>query len=250
MAGMSEDPVKRRPLSLSLRTLIVVISVLCVVFAVVANRANRQRRAVARLQEVNAVARYDYEERANSPRPTLPWLRKLLGIDYFDTATLVFFMGDKAHGEDLEILSDLPHVVYLNLEQSNLPGDALVRIEKLSNLKSIGLGGTNGTDSALEHLSRMPQLESITIDSFNRPGSHVTDQGLAHLSKLKKLSSLALNSWYITDAGLVHLQGLTSLEQLTLYDTRVTKEGVAQLQKKLPACKIRYGNRRPGRSTP
>ena len=247
---MSEGPAKRRRLSLSLRTLFVVVTVLCVAFAVVANRANRQRRAVARLQEVNAVARYDYEERANSPPPTLSWLRKLLGIDYFDTATLVFFMGNKTQGEDLEILSDLPHVVYLNLEQSNLPADALVRIEKLSNLKSIGLGGTNGTDSALEHLGRMPQLESITIDYFNRPGSHVTNQGLAHLSKLKNLSSLVLNSSYISDAGLVHLQGMDHLEQLTLYDTRVTQEGVAQLQKRLPACKIQYGDRRPGRSTP
>ena len=248
---MSEGPKTRRLwFRWSLRTLLVVIAVLCVAVAVPVNRASRQRRAVARLHEIDGIERYDYEVTPKGPPPKLAWLRNLLDIHFFDTVTIVFFIGSNAHGADLKVLGEFPHLAFVNMEQSNVTGDDLAYIEHLRNVKSFGLGGSNATNVALEHVCRMPQVESITVDLFNRGASKVTDKGLVPLAQLKKLSSLALNGGYISDAGLVHLEPLTTLKQLTLYDTQVTKDGIARLRKSLPACQIKYGERRPGQMTP
>lgn len=229
----------------SLRTFLVIVCVLCVALAVLAARANRQERAVARLKEVGAVARYDYEERfARHGPPNLPWLRKLLGIHYFDTVIIVFFLGDMAQPEDVEILHELPEVRFVNLEQSSLTAEALVHLTGLPSLRSVGIGGANATDRALENLSELSQLESLSVAFINLPGSTITDQGLVHVAKMTNLSRLALNNSPITDAGLVHLGGLTKLETLSLCGTRVTARAVAKLHDVLPHCQIQYGNRK------
>ena len=230
--------------------LVVIIGILAVSIAIPVNRANRQRRAVERLKAVSGIARYDYEEWPGDPPPKLAWLRRLLGIHYFDSANIVFFIGSKPKPSDLKILADLPTVRTLNIEQSALPGEALRELPDLPNLRSVSLGRTNATDAALEQLSHWPQLQSITVDFLNTGGVEITDGGLAHLSKLGNLTVLRLNGCNITDAGLVHLRGLRQLQELTLYDTLTTQTGVDELQKALPGCLIETGKRKPGRATP
>ena len=92
------EPIKRRPrwLRFSLRTLLVVMTVLCVWLGFKVNAARRQKEAVeALLESGNFEVYYDYQ---CSPVPGQPgdynidgealphgpaWLRKLLGDDFF-----------------------------------------------------------------------------------------------------------------------------------------------------------------------
>jgi hypothetical protein len=78
---------KRRFLQFSLRTLLVVMLIVCVTLGWKVNKAKRQREAVAWVQESGGSVSYGYEfddarKRVPNPQPPGPkWLRELLGID-------------------------------------------------------------------------------------------------------------------------------------------------------------------------
>ena len=111
---MIDPPTKRRRWPrISLRALAIFVGIAALLIAIPVNRANRQRRAVERLQAASGVVSYDYSEWPGEPAPKLAWLRRLLGIHYFDTAITVFFMGPKPKPSDLKILADLPGVILL-----------------------------------------------------------------------------------------------------------------------------------------
>src|SRR5262245_17156491 len=83
---------RRRFLTFSVRTLVLVTAAIAVWLGMLVRNAEKQRRAVARLQELGASVRYDYQDaniKASPPGPN--WLRNLIGDDYFCTVTFVFF---------------------------------------------------------------------------------------------------------------------------------------------------------------
>ena len=92
--------------ALSLRSLLVLFTLLAVWLAVVANRAREQRRIVNALSQYPGVMiMYDYSGTCRpaveipKPRPLGPppgplWLRSRLGDEYFVTVIGVFLTGD------------------------------------------------------------------------------------------------------------------------------------------------------------
>jgi Leucine-rich repeat (LRR) protein len=79
------------------------------------------------------------------------------------------------------------------------------------------------TDSVIEHVGNLGQLESLTIWSLS-------DAGLANLKRLNKLTNLTLYGPQITDAEVVKVTALTKLTHLELHRTHVTDIGLAQLK--------------------
>lgn len=73
---------------------------------------------------------------------------------------------------------------------------------------------------------------------MNLCATQVTDSGLEHLKNLIELQSLDISYTDVTDVGAENLMGLNQLNELNLYHTQVTDEGVAKLQRALPKCKI------------
>ena len=79
----------RRWLKVSLRTLLLAITVLCAWLGFIVNRANKQKQAVAWVRENGGRVVYDFD--LNGPRgpiddaePKDPkWLYQWIGIDYF-----------------------------------------------------------------------------------------------------------------------------------------------------------------------
>jgi len=95
---------RRRWFQYSLRTLFVLVTVLCVWLAVTANRARKQRAAVGVIEGLGGRVYYDYEESdpvrwmlipagaIKKPQPPGPvWLRELIGEEYFVSVTQVYF---------------------------------------------------------------------------------------------------------------------------------------------------------------
>ena len=233
MAGAARP--RRRWYRFGLRTLFVLTGALCVVLAVQVNRANNQRRAVARLHALGAVVAYDS---LLKPSRTSFWLESWLGIDYFCTANNVTFERPLAHDDDLIVLKDLPYLKYVALGKSGVSANALVHLHDAKYLTFLSLGEENADDDALKHLEHMTQLEVLDVGS-DPPVSHVTNAGLAHLAKLKNLTQLTLdNSQLISDEGMVHLEGLINLKFLFVRGTRVTY--AHNFRKKVPQCKIIY----------
>ena len=82
---------------------------------------------------------------------------------------------------------------------------------------------TARNDECLSHMTRLYDLESLTLNSA------VTDAGLVHLKGLVNLKELLFSSSPISDAGLLHLRGLTNLKQLSLQGSRITGSGLTEL---------------------
>ncbi len=70
------------------------------------------------------------------------------------------------------------------------------------------------TDSALKHLTKFPNLESLSLG-----GTRVAGAGLRDLAELKKLEDLDLGKSRVTDAGLKHLGELAAIKGLLLDGT-------------------------------
>lgn len=115
--------------------------------------------------------------------------------------------------------------------------DAELKIlEKLNNIVSLHLGGTDITDDGLTHVSNLNSLRKLHLEKTS-----ITNLGLTHLKELKNLSYLNLYGTKVSDEGLKYLEDLKNLKQLYLWQSKVTSEGVRILQKSLPNLSIELG---------
>ncbi|MFZ5831465.1 MAG: hypothetical protein ACOY3P_15380 [Planctomycetota bacterium] len=183
---------RRRWLQYSLRTLLIVMTLLAVWLAFYTSRARRQARAAKALEEAGAEVLYfnRFQHSANAARFTKPvapdWLRDLLSVDFVDSVRTVVLTGN----------------------HPNVP-----RSEPVS-------------DAHLAHLKDLPEVEALILVS--RSGS-VTNAGLAHVAKLSQLKELMLANPSITDEGIGQLGALHELRFLQLA-TSITDAGIEQLQ--------------------
>jgi hypothetical protein len=127
-------------------------------------------------------------------------------------------------------------------------------INKLKYLRKLGMQGHDITDSCIEQLKDLTQLEHLDLEMTDvtgkglgrfknlqellLPSSRLYDAGLKELEELKGLRSLDASNTKVTDAGLASLGKLKNLRVLKLTSTRVTAAGVEKLRKELPSCRI------------
>jgi hypothetical protein len=125
---------KRRFFQFSLRTLLVVMLVVCVTLGWKVDKVRKQRRAVAWVQESGGDVSYDYEwdnGRVPNPQPPGPkWLRELLGIDFFDGVNLV-------HLIDSEVSDVTPLAGLTSLERLYLYGTQVSDVTSLARLTTL-----------------------------------------------------------------------------------------------------------------
>jgi hypothetical protein len=224
-------------LRFSLRTLLILLTIICVVLGIIVSRAERQRRAVAAIVKAGGEVAYDYEilaaldegDEVDLPGPD--WLCRLLGVDYFGTViwarltpTPTPLSPDCAPDEVAAHLGRLPGLEKLLMSDTHISRKGLAELSGLKKLRELGLDGTHVTDADLAPLAELTSLEKLRLD-----GTKITGPGLAHLSKLTHLKELSVTGTHVDDAGLAHLRGLTSLEELSLMGTQVTDAGLPHL---------------------
>jgi hypothetical protein len=165
---------RRRWLRYSLRSLLALFTVTCLAFGWFASRAAIQRNAVNSLRALGGVVRYDddgfYEmptvlARPNRapvflPPPKKPWLRQVLGDDWFADVVTVVFYGRAVTDPDLE--------------------EALPRLAALPRLRRIEFRTTSITDDGLSPLRSLQQLDYLCL--FETP-IRIHDQGLVTLRR-------------------------------------------------------------------
>lgn len=161
-----------------------------------------------------------------------------------------------SEGEPLQHLEKLPHLRELCIEGTGQIGQSGSHDGKP--VIYAGGGGLFSADAGLDHLGKVPQLETLTIRNMfvtdaklaNLAGMtrlktlslgfntgriicypiRVTDAGLAHLKKLAGIETLELEQITITGEGLEHLQGLVHLRRLSLSKSRLTDAGLAHVK--------------------
>jgi hypothetical protein len=251
---------RRRWLRFSLRSLLILNTILCVWLGVKVNQARRQKEAVAALLELGAIVRYEHQKHDSRPYVYDPekdlnvpgWLRELAGDDFFQTVVHVHFLRPGSD-DDLVHLAALPRLERLVVNgQDNgrnnvtdaglahlprpdrlihfyargtlLGDDFLRRLAGSDRLEMLGLLGGRVTDEGLRSLGALPHLTSLAIEN-----TQVGDAGLAALDEMPALTGLRLGGRQFTDEGIARLAGRKNLSSLYLIDTSITDEGLRHL---------------------
>ena len=145
---------ERRFLRFSLRTFLLCVLVISVLFGWKVQRARKQREAVSWIQQSGGTVGYDYEiirplrtgpsyskvaRNPNASPPATKWLRELVGIDFVDDVVMVF-LGHGSKVTDVTPLAGLKKLERLDLYQS--PVSDLSPLAGLTNLIYLDLRGT------------------------------------------------------------------------------------------------------------
>ncbi len=213
------DPKPRRWFRYSLRTLFIVMTVVCLVSGFWLNKTFRKRDAVRRFHQLTAertgglvTMLYRHEGNIHSVAIVPEWLhpvRDMIGAEAFGSPIGVQLQNTETTDADLRYLRDVPTV------------------------REVWANQTKVSDEGLRHLRACPNLQFLNLDNTT-----ITDMGLAEISRLTELNSLSLSGTKITDDGLVHLAKLPKLKDMWLRNTAITDAGYRKLQAALPECEI------------
>jgi hypothetical protein len=249
---------KRRWYQFSLKTVLVVLTLLCLgpggYVAYEQAKARKHKAAVEAIEKFGGKVEFDQTVPVRSAT-----MRQILGNESFGNVRSVIFDGTQVSDAGLVHLAelrglkelwlgdtpvtdaDLVHLAGLTkleslyLQETQVSDAGLVHLAGLKGLRELWLKDSLMTDAGLVHLADLKSLEILSLSE-----TRVTDAGLVHLAGLKGLKQLWIDKTQVTDAGLVHLAGLNSLEYLSCFDTQVTNAGVAKLEMALPNCRA-YG---------
>lgn len=158
-------------------------------------------------------------------------------------------------GKTITTIEQLPAgpflIIGINLGGASMKDDDLKRLAGLRTLQSLNLESTLISDTGLQYLKDMQQIELTYLDVMN---TKITDQGLTYLKEMPTLKSLNIGKTAVTnvglkslqemkqlvvltvsvtqigDVGLGHLEGLTNLERLEIYQTQITDTGLKHLR--------------------
>lgn len=252
---------RRRWLQFSIRTLLVVTTLVGIGLAIGNGHAARQKDAVEAILAHGGRVTYDWQVDtgwdANLHAQTVfVWARRVdplltrqpQGFRNFRTIRPPPTEAEFPSAADLGVPRWLrkwlgPHyfhdVVAVDLFAAENAADALPWLDDLAGLRELDLGGSGLEEGDIATLPRLPRLERLKGVDFtdaslvclaNFPalreldlrGQTITDAGMPHLVGLKHLEILLLDDVPVTDAGLAHLAGLATLRELSLRNTRIT----------------------------
>ena len=136
---------RRRWLQVSLRTLLVVVTLLCIGLGWVVHRGERQRRAVAALKEKGGVVSYDWSPDSVGETPCLP-------PDYSVDVEIVMLFGKKVKDADMAHLKRLRGLRTLYLTSTQITDAGLSNLAGRTSLRGLNLRWTQVTDAGLPQL--------------------------------------------------------------------------------------------------
>jgi Leucine-rich repeat (LRR) protein len=209
-------PLSGRWFQFSLRSLMVLLVLICVGIGFLVSLPMKRQWAVAALE--NHGARLKSQPRA----PT--WLDQIFGSQLPRVFDRVAEVSRVHSNDDLVLLTALPDVENLQLNDARITDAGLAHLAGHSQLKVLSLAGSSVTDAGLLHLRTLTGLEDLSLD-----GLAISDSGIESIARNVRLKRLSLRNTKLTDAGLLHLVRLTHLEELFLDNVDVTDKGVAHL---------------------
>jgi hypothetical protein len=271
---------KRRWFRFSLRTLLVVVTILSVWLGYQLNTARQQAASNRSIKQIGGWSYYDFQQgqpktgpNASAVSPLPDWLIDWFGNDFFHPiveVNLVYHYDARqarhenaaGSGDDLKFLEGLPQLRSLCLHKYQVSDDGFQYVGRASNLERLFVWDAFPiTDRGVKHLHNLRNLEMIHLSN-----SKITDQSLKVLAKLPRLKNLSLQGNAFTNRGLEYLQEMTqltdlwvglgettidddgipyltklvNLKELDLQQSNVTASGLAVLHKALPNCNVHH----------
>lgn len=252
---------RRRLFQFSLSTLLGLMTVAAIWLGYVTHRAREQRAAVAKVKELGGRVVYDYQmantASANPTPPGWPWLRRLIGDEYFQDVGRVFLDRTPVSDADLLVICKLRQMQSIWLGQSNISNAGLSSLERLAKLTTLDLRETKITSAGLARFKPPPTLSMLLLSDtkisgegaralgqwssltfLNLDGTDANAEDIQYLSELKNLQSLAISKTKLNDSAVPSLAKLTALTELYLTDSAMSGEGLLALHDQLPRCRI------------
>jgi Leucine-rich repeat (LRR) protein len=247
---MIETNPNRRWFTFSLRTLFVLVTIICVWLGFKVEAARRQKEAVEAILKAGGWVLFDYQVLPADKIPpgtaamidsdlqlvsamydpnALPcgpnWLRNLLGNDCFRNVAEANISLAKAPKDAIDRIAGLPQLKCLILDavedDCRIQDEDLVVLGKLNQLERLRLAGNHINGAALAHVCNPGRITHLDLCD-----TRIDDAGMAQIGKMTNLESLCLDSTRITDAGLAQLHNLTKLRILRLRDTNISDDGL------------------------
>jgi hypothetical protein len=138
----------------------------------------------------------------------------------------VALKGDDANDRAMALVSQLPQLrtlVCVALPENQLTDQGMRHLTKMSQLELLSITGSRITDEGVRWLTGLTSLRSLTL-SFA-----VSDSSLATIAQMSKLEVLNLTQTNVTDAGIAKLAGLERLDTLILNGTPIRGDGLSAL---------------------
>jgi Leucine-rich repeat (LRR) protein len=127
----------------------------------------------------------------------------------------------------LAMLSRMPRLKELHLEDVNLTNRKLAYFKDQRSLVSVNLGGAGRVrDRGLAHLTGLTELNTLVMRNYM--GS---DAGLANLKAFPKLTTLEIKGPFLTNASLASLGALEQLERLRIDGVNINDLGLPHLRR-------------------
>jgi len=104
---------------------------------------------------------------------------------------------------------------------------------KAGKTKTLHLVSIRHTDTLLEQVRGMPEIEDIYMENAD-----ITVVGMRHLGSLPNLRTVMVYTSEIGDEGMLELRTCTKLESLAIYDRRITEDAIAKLRRYIPNIRI------------
>ncbi|HEY2839795.1 MAG TPA: hypothetical protein VGJ26_11635 [Pirellulales bacterium] len=173
---------KRRWLQYSLRTIFIVVTLLCVALAITARNYHTRRAAIRAIDELGG----SYGVELLGPE----WLRNLVGDDKYFYNALRISLGRP----------DSPYQAERPFNDQELAG-MVDQINVFRGARYLDLQGSPITDEGLRCLVRVRDLEILQLES-----TAVTDAGLVYLEPITTLKEVRLTGTKVSDEGVAKLQ--------------------------------------------
>jgi len=231
---------KRRWFRYSLRTLFLLMTMICIVAAWTTWKlvpSMQQKHAIDSLRGNGTILtfQYDYQvpyydgKMKGQPPPEPGSLAKLVGVDLTHDVTKVqllerSFQTPEDFQQAVSSLRWLPHLRFLQIYSPHRGDLDLKPLARLKDLEQLHLDEDRLDDSAMKYLSKLNHLWNLTLGS-----GQISDDGLVSVANLKNLKELTVYENQLTDVGLARLANLTGLEQLILAKNQITGSGLGHL---------------------
>jgi hypothetical protein len=239
---MEASPTKtRRWFSFSLRTLFVVMTVVCIWVGFKVNRARNVKNAIAEVERLGGKIVYLHcMDRPTIPPPEPPgpkWLRNLIGDEFFVEVLQIELHTDQANDETIALIAKLPRMDSLVVTSNSITDKGMAHLAQATSLLAWDIKSDHITPSCLSYLHGLPKLITVVLRS-----AKADDSWMPACAALSQLKYLALQGTAVTDSGLVAIENSKNLEAIVLEGTPVTASGVDRLRKILPKCNIEWSN--------
>ena len=223
----------------SIRSLIILMAVVCVCFAVaVAAQKRQHRRQALQMKYHNDGADIRLADWSDEIIELTTWSPRKFGIDrIINEAPNLRVLRIQRNCDDamLNQFSRLKHLEVLKFrdelevfsdKQVKVTDEGLAHVAKIGSLKVLEISDCGAiTDAGMSYLSSMPNLES-----FEMPNSSIGDEAVAHLAKLPRLKTLVMNGTPMTDKSLEFLRSTKTLRTVSV-GPAVTKPAIEKFKK-------------------